>query len=129
MLLKIVMESTVDAARSLSYVVKNNIYNAGKAISFAVPYAMYGLGQWAYNISNGYTIGIEAIIPIVVGALSYYMRAYGNKIGKGNIVPVPNKRFTEVHEDGEVTIRSDRLQELVLYMADLEDWIEKKGYM
>lgn len=41
-------------------------------------------------------------------------------------IPVPENRFTTEEENGEVTIEVERIQELILYMDDLENWIELK---
>ena len=30
---------------------------------------------------------------------------------------------------GEVSIPNNRIQELILYLADLEDWLERKGLL
>ena len=37
--------------------------------------------------------------------------------------------FTEVDDYGEVSIPNNRIQELILYLADLEDWLERKGLL
>lgn len=42
-------------------------------------------------------------------------------------VPYPSKRFTEVDNDGMVSVESSRLQEMMLYVADVEDYLERKG--
>ena len=75
-----------------------------------------------------------AIIVDVVRAVDYFitsnlLRSYANKIGKGTTIPVPDKRFTEVDDYGEVSIPNNRIQELILYLADLEDWLERKGLL
>ena len=36
---------------------------------------------------------------------------------------------TDKEEDGLVTVRQDRVQEMILYLADVEDWLERKGMM
>lgn len=42
--------------------------------------------------------------------------------------PVPVKRFTSEYLDGEVTIENSRLQEMILYVCDVEDWLESSGF-
>lgn len=49
--------------------------------------------------------------------------------GLDNDIPVPNERFTEISEDGEVSVNYERLQEMLIYMADLEDYLEMKGLL
>lgn len=42
--------------------------------------------------------------------------------------PVPAKRFTSEHRDGEITIENGRLQEMIIYVCDVEDWLESSGF-
>lgn len=61
--------------------------------------------------------------------LALFLKGYSDRIGKGDIAPIPTKRFTSKEEDGLVTVRQDRVQEMILYLADVEDWLERKGMM
>ena len=45
-----------------------------------------------------------------------------------NDFPVPAKRFTTEYKDGEVTIENGRLQEMIIYVCDVEDWLESSGF-
>lgn len=71
--------------------------------------------------------GWPLLVPIGFVLVAGYLRWYGNRIGKGVTIPVPSKRFTEVDDDGMVSVDYDRTQELLLYIADLEDWLERRG--
>ena len=42
--------------------------------------------------------------------------------------PIPVKRFTTESRDGEVTIENNRLQEMIIYVCDVEDWLESSGF-
>lgn len=42
--------------------------------------------------------------------------------------PVPAKRFTSESKDGEVSIEKNRLQEMILYVSEVEDWLESSGF-
>lgn len=42
--------------------------------------------------------------------------------------PVPSKRFTTEYRDGEVTVENSRLQEMIIYVCDVEDWLESSGF-
>lgn len=92
-------------------------------LNILLPYAMYFIGQ---NASHQ---RYELLIPLGILFIVYFLKQLGNKYGKGNTVPIPDKRFTSVDEEGEVSIAYDRTQELILYMADLEDYLERKGLM
>ena len=96
-------------------------------ISVIDPYAAMYIGAYM-AIQRGYVgIGYEYLIPVSVMFISGMLRGVANKLGKGITIPVPANRFTEVGSDGEVSIPVERSEELILYMADLEDWLEKNG--
>lgn len=125
----IVGEITVEAFNNIVYVMKSNLIIYANFLNLILPYIMYIIGQYvAYD--RGYIgIGGEILIPLAFVVITYYMKSTANKMGKGITIPVPNKRFTEADEYGEVTIEYHRVQELILYMADLEDWLERKGML
>lgn len=50
-----------------------------------------------------------------------------NKV-EDNDFPVPPKRFTSESRDGEVTVENSRLQEMIIYVCDVEDWLESSGF-
>lgn len=128
----LIVEVTEDLLSTFAYVVKNNLMNAVNLANFILPYLMYFVGQEFYKlhgIKDGYVFGVALIIPIIFDLLTYYIKSIANKIGKGITVPIPQKRFTEVDEDGMVSVDNNRIQELLLYVADLEDWLEKKKLM
>lgn len=130
-LCEIIAEVTTDALCSFTYFVKNNLITFANILNLIVPYVMYFAGQCAAS-NEIKTIGGkngEILIPLMFYILIYYLRSAANKIGKGVTIPVPDKRFTEVDEDGEVSIEHKRIQELILYVADLEDWMERKGML
>ena len=124
---EIIIDVTLDAIGNITYFIKNNLMNFAIILNLILPYVMYCLGQY---VANGtIVIGPEILIPILFAIVIYYLKSSANKIGKGITIPVPDKRFTEVDDDGEVNIEQNRLQELILYIADLEDWLERKGLM
>lgn len=47
--------------------------------------------------------------------------------GATNSVPVPQERFTKQELDGGYSIEKDRLQEMILYVADVEEYLERTG--
>ena len=119
----------IDAVRAVDYFITNNLRNFACVLDFILPYLMYIIGQKVYETRGYFGIGGELFIPIIFCAITYVFRSYANKIGKGTTIPVPDKRFTEVDDYGEVSIPNNRLQELILYLADLEDWLERKGLL
>lgn len=119
----------VDVIRAVDYFITNNLRNFARILNFILPYMMYIIGQNVYIARGYFAFGGEIFIPIMFYMIIYVLRSYANKIGKGITIPVPNKRFTEVDDYGEVSVENNRVQELILYLADLEDWLERKGLL
>lgn len=126
---KITLEIILDIVQAITYFITNNLRNFAQLLNLILPYAMYFIGQKVYANRGQVTVGSELFIPIVVYMIIYYLRSYTNKIGKGMTIPVPEKRFTQVDDYGEVSVPNNRIQELILYLADLEDWLERKGLL
>lgn len=122
-------EITVGIINTFKYSFLCNLNSMAWTLELCVPYGMYIIGQ-NVALSRGHVgFGGELLIPVVVFVVTYYMREYANRKNKGARIPVPDTRFTTVDDDGEVSIRNDRVQELILYLADLEDWMERKGML
>lgn len=125
--LNIIKEIVIESAITTVYFLTSNMRHFANVLNFICPYLMYFVGQ--YLLIGSCKLSFYLIIPIVFSILTHFLHSAANKTGKGNACPVPIKRFTEVSEEGEVSIENDRLQELLLYMADLEDWMERKNIL
>lgn len=128
-LFNIILEVTADTLNNFVYFVKNNLTNFANILNLIIPYVMYFVGQYVVLSRDSITIGWEICTPIAFVVVIYYLRSAANKIGKGITIPIPDKRFTQVDDDGEVSVEHKRVQELLLYTADLEDWLERKGLL
>ena len=87
------------------------------------------VGEYVYSLRGEYEIGGELFLPILLFVIVTFIKMFANKIGKGIDVPVPRKRFTQIFDNGEVTVEKDRVEEMVVYLSDLEDWLEYKHLM
>lgn len=123
--MRIIFEVTFDVFRNVAYFIKNNLMNFASIINFVLPFLMYFIGIGKNYESFNWEL---LLIPLIFHVIMYYIKSIANKIGKGLTIPVPEKRFTEI-DDGEVNIEQKRVQELILYTADLEDWLERKGLL
>ena len=121
--IRITKEILIDAYYTIIYVAEKNINNLSNMLLFCLPYIMYFLGKGKFEINR------YMIIPIVMFLVIMFLKTYSNKIGKGSTIPIPEKRFTEVDEDGEVSVEVSRTQELLLWTADVEDWLHRKGLL
>lgn len=128
-LVRITVSIIVDVAKAIDFFIQNNLRNIAWLLNFILPYVMYLVGQNVCETKGYMAVGSELLIPIIACVVIYFIRSYANKIGKGTTIPVPDKRFTEVDDYGEVSIENRRVHELILYLADLEDWLERKGLL
>ena len=126
---KILKEIMSDLLHTTTYFLTSNMRNFANILNVSCPYLMYFIGQYVQAGNFDFIYSGELIIPIIIIIITYFLHSVANKTGKGNACPVPAKRFTDVSEDGEVSIEHGRLQELLLYMADLEDWMERKNIL
>lgn len=125
---------TVDIIYEVYYeildVIGGNLRNLSIIMRTGLPYLMWYIGADLYEQRGRFAVGGEIFIPLIVFILTYYIRQYANRIGKGERVPVPEKRFTEPgEEDGEYTVEQKRLEEMIIYMSKLEDWLQRKGML
>lgn len=73
------------------------------------------------------TIVLNLAIALVIAFMLSFAKSLVVKAGYDDDTPVPSKRFTEVDDEGMVMVPNDRLQELLLYVSDVEDYLERKG--
>lgn len=81
------------------------------------------------GFENDLMVVLLFALAVLWPLFALFLKGYSDRIGKGDIAPIPMKRFTDKEEDGLVTVRQDRVQEMILYLADVEDWLERKGMM
>jgi hypothetical protein len=106
---------------------RNHLNFFSKLILFLSPYTTAALALQSY-IERGYVaFGGEYLFPVAAYAAAWFLARLADKEGRGEDVPTPRKRFTETDQYGGVNVEYARLQELILYMGDLEDWLERHG--
>lgn len=120
---KLMKEITIDLFISIRIFIEDHLRYVPSILNITYPYLIYYIGY-----TKGF-IPIILSIPIAINLMIYYLNSFANKIGKGSDVPIPTKRFTQEDDSGEVTIETNRVQELILYMNDLENWLNRKGYL
>ena len=128
-LLQLTGEIVSEAILAVLYFAENNLRNFGHLIDLLLPSGMLFLGMYAYKFRGEFAAGAEIFLPVLFMLVSYYCKRMANKLGKGDTFPVPEKRFTSEDDDGNPEIEVDRIQELILYIADVEEWLSRKGYM
>lgn len=125
-LFEVVGEIAYDMFQDVVDVVRNNLYNVYKLIMFACPYVMLYIGVSIGN--EGILAGwVVLLIPVLLWLISSFLHRLANKNNRGDSVPVPRKRFTEIEEEMDgYTINQDDINEIILYLGEVEDYLERK---
>lgn len=108
----------------IAYALKYNARYIVGILELLLPYLMFNFGRVDWGV---YEDAVHYGIPIVWLLVVYLLKGIADRANVGNTIPVPQQRFTSVDADGEVSIPTARTQELILYIADLEDYLERKG--
>ena len=127
--LNIMKEVAEEAVHSAVYFAKHNVRHLGTIIEILTPYLMYVLGQRLALDRGLFAIGGEIFLPVCLWVVVNFIKGVANKLNRGPRIPKPTERFTEVDEDGMVSVEQERLDEMLIYMADLEDYMERKGWL
>lgn len=113
----------------VAYVLSTSIYPISKLLIIVLPYLMLFIGVKEYEVRGHFAIGGELFIPMLVFLVSWFLKSFADKIGKGEAPPVPSERFTTEDGDGEVSCEYSRMQEMLLFVNDYEKWLERKGLL
>lgn len=98
---------------------KNGIPIFSIILKASIPYMMYYFGK--YESNKMYWL----FLPMIVWFVTIVFDRLAEKTGNGKSIPIPVKRFTEEDSDGEVSIEQSRLQEMILYVNDVENYLER----
>lgn len=119
-MVSVVVGIVKDTIKAFGFWIHNHTNQIAEAINMLYPYLV------AYLVAGKTRLNVGWFLPPLFWFIIYILKTYAKRTGKGLSIPKPVKRFTEVSEDGEITIPVDRVEELILYMCDLEDWFEKE---
>lgn len=91
-------------------------------LRFTTPYIFL-----AINLYVGFT-PLLLLFPPIIWSITSVFDIYLSSKGLGTKIPKPTERFTEDLGDGEIAVKNDRIQELILYTNELENWLRANGY-
>lgn len=117
----------VNAALCVKLTIEKNLYSLGEILEIAIPYIMFMLIGDLVEVRGKFAIGGEIFLPVILLITSRIMKEIANKKGKGKEVPIARKRFTEENENGIIEIKESDIQEIIIYLADVENYIERRG--
>lgn len=127
--IKLSKEVLKDIYYSIKYIVIRLLKYISSIIVIITPYiSMYTI-YYCYNIRGRFAIGGEVFLPILLLSLSYIINKYANHLNVGNNVPVPIKRFTSDEGGDSISIENNRKEELILYVYELENYLESRGLL
>jgi len=117
-----------DLYHELTYYIKSNLKVLGFILLISNPYVTLIYG-YSLIVRRNWEIrfGGELLIPIIMFIASYLLSTLANTYNKGSSVPVPARRFTEVIDDNDIVINQDDIQEIILYLNEVENYLERKG--
>lgn len=102
----------------------------GNALLVFGPFATLFVGEYVYADRGCWAVGSEVVMPLIFVIAGFALKSYArvSRVDLSNI-PVPYDRFTNVdYDSGQVDVDYNRIREMILYMADLEDWFDRNGY-
>lgn len=120
-------ETILKVVAAIVYTLEINLYNFVTLLQFACPYIMMYVTYNLYCKRGVFVIGSEIMLPIIIFFISSVTKTVLNKRGKGNEIPVPEKRFTTDKYDIVEVEDASRLEELILYVYEVEEYLRRTG--
>lgn len=117
----------VELYKSIKYRVVNSVYIIALLLEFSMPYIMYRLGYSLYISRGGIYIGSELLLPIVLFFIVKVLKEYAKKKNIVDEMPIPDKRYTRVDEEGNVHMDRNKYMEMMIYVANVENYLERHG--
>lgn len=129
-MLDVVLETICELFTTIIRAIYNSLETVANMILYVfLPYSMFYIGQYFYSLENKFiTIDLILLLPIITYIIVYIIKGILKKTGNSkSTMPIPKHRFTVLIDDDEVVIKKGMLNELILYVYDLEEWLERKG--
>lgn len=128
MYLKAFRSSISELYHQFKYFISINIKYLIKLIDISIPYIYAYISILLYRDRNSLIIGYEVLIPIVAYIILSVLNNFLNKINKGYDIPLPRERFTTLNDNGNVSVDNSSINDIILYLYDLEEYLKSKGY-
>lgn len=128
MYLKAFRSSISELYHQFKYFISINIKYLIKLIDISIPYIYAYISILLYRDRNSLIIGYEVLIPIIAYIILSVLNNFLNKINKGYDIPLPRERFTTLNDNGNVSVDNSSINDIILYLYDLEEYLKSKGY-
>lgn len=117
-----------DAYIGFRRMVRRSANGFANLLIFVCPFLFLWLGIQSYASRGYFAIGGEWLGAFLYVLLIGILKSYASHANRGSSMPIPYQRFTQVSDDGEVSVDNGRLSEMLIFMADYEDWLERQGH-
>ena len=97
------------------------------SVLYLLPYVVIA-SAWFVSCSTAVLMNMFWLTVLAQGICFITSKYLKYSEVEDNGFPVPPKRFTSESRDGEVTVENSRLQEMIIYVCDVEDWLESSGF-
>lgn len=128
MYLKAFRSSILELYHQFKYFISINIKYLIKLIDISIPYIYAYISILLYRERNNLIIGYEVLIPIIAYIILSVLNNFLNKINKGYDIPLPRERFTTLNDNGNISVDNSSINDIILYLYDLEEYLKSKGY-
>lgn len=128
MYLKAFRSSILELYYQFKYFISINIKYLIKLIDISIPYIYAYISILLYKDRNSIIIGYEVLIPIIAYIILSVLNSFLNKINRGYDIPIPRERFTILNDNGNVSVDNSSINDIILYLYDLEEYLKSKGY-
>lgn len=128
MYLKAFKSSILELYHQFKYFISINLKYLIKLIEISIPYIYAYISILLYRERNNLIIGYEVLFPIIAYIVLSVLNSFLNKINKGYDIPIPRERFTTLNDNGNVSVDNSSINDIILYLYDLEEYLKSKGY-
>lgn len=128
MYLKAFRSSILELYHQFKYFISINLKYLLKLIDISIPYIYTYISIILYKERNDFIIGYEVLIPIIAYIILSILNNFLNKINRGHDIPIPRERFTTLNDNGNVSVDNSSVNDIILYLYDLEEYLKSKGY-
>lgn len=108
------------------YALKSSLRHMAGLIIVITPFLMYFIGSYVYKERGYFAVGGEALVPFILLFVAWTFDIAASRNGKHGF-PVPMRRFTEETFPGEITVKQQDVQEMILYVYEVENYLERLG--
>lgn len=117
-----------DAYFSFRRFMRRNCNSFANVMVAVCPFLFLWLGIDGMAKRGYFAIGGEWFLGLFWILTIWALKSYARHVNRADNMPVPVERFTRLETDGSYSMAQDRIYELVLFMGDYEDWLERIGH-